>query len=232
MPTTTTAPATTARSSMLRLRQEITNRHVRVGVLEPAGVDTESGSHNTAEVRERMIDPFYEQTEVLTPEDVADAVAYMVSPIPAMPPSPNSGSCPPTNPEHQGATAPIRHMMRNQWNTHVLGPRACKSAASPWEPWATGTVHERSRHLTSTVQHRSFDKPRYGHQLLGYRQHLQFRRFREDRRPRDQRTHPALNRLHRPLPDPPLRPRNTGRRNPGGTPRRRQGRQGPLPWRL
>jgi len=26
-----------------------------------------------------MIDPFYEQTEVLAPEDIADGVAYMVS---------------------------------------------------------------------------------------------------------------------------------------------------------
>jgi NADP-dependent 3-hydroxy acid dehydrogenase YdfG len=25
-----------------------------------------------------MIDPFYEQTEVLAPEDIADGVAYMV----------------------------------------------------------------------------------------------------------------------------------------------------------
>jgi NADP-dependent 3-hydroxy acid dehydrogenase YdfG len=26
-----------------------------------------------------MIDPFYEQTEVLAPEDIADGVAYMVT---------------------------------------------------------------------------------------------------------------------------------------------------------
>ncbi|WP_427018222.1 SDR family NAD(P)-dependent oxidoreductase [Pseudarthrobacter sp. P1] len=61
------------------LRQEITQRHVRVGVLEPGGVDTELGSHNTPEVRGELIDPFYEQTKVLAPEDVADAVAYMVT---------------------------------------------------------------------------------------------------------------------------------------------------------
>ena len=61
------------------LRQEITQRHVRVGVLEPGGVDTELGSHYTAEVRGEMIDPFYEQTEVLAPEDIADGVAYMVT---------------------------------------------------------------------------------------------------------------------------------------------------------
>lgn len=61
------------------LRQEVTQRHVRVGVLEPGGVDTELGSHNTPEVRGGMIDPFYEQTEVLASEDIADGVAYMVT---------------------------------------------------------------------------------------------------------------------------------------------------------
>jgi NADP-dependent 3-hydroxy acid dehydrogenase YdfG len=61
------------------LRQEITQMHVRVGVLEPGGVDTELGSHNSPEVRGEMIDPFYEQTEVLAPEDIADGVDYMVT---------------------------------------------------------------------------------------------------------------------------------------------------------
>ena len=31
------------------------------------------------EVRNEMIDLFYEQTEVLAPEDIADGVAYMVT---------------------------------------------------------------------------------------------------------------------------------------------------------
>jgi NADP-dependent 3-hydroxy acid dehydrogenase YdfG len=60
------------------LRQEITRRHVRVGVLEPGGVDTELGSHNNGAVREE-IDSFYETTEVLAPDDIADGVAYMVT---------------------------------------------------------------------------------------------------------------------------------------------------------
>ena len=62
------------------LRQEVTRRHVRVGVLEPGGVDTELGSHNDhkPEVRE-AIGAFYETTEVLAPEDIADGVAYMVT---------------------------------------------------------------------------------------------------------------------------------------------------------
>ncbi len=61
------------------LRQEVTRRHVRGGVVEPGGVATELGSHNKPEVRNEMIDPFYEQTEVLAPEDIADGVAYMVT---------------------------------------------------------------------------------------------------------------------------------------------------------
>ncbi len=61
------------------LRQEVTKRHVRVGVLEPGGVDTELGSHNNDEIRSQVIDPFLEQTEVLAAEDIADGVAYMVT---------------------------------------------------------------------------------------------------------------------------------------------------------
>jgi NADP-dependent 3-hydroxy acid dehydrogenase YdfG len=61
------------------LRKEVTRRHVRVGVLEPGGVATELASHNNDEVRTAMTDPFYEQTEVLAPEDIADGVAYMVT---------------------------------------------------------------------------------------------------------------------------------------------------------
>lgn len=60
------------------LRQEVTERHVRVGVLEPGGVATELASHNSGEVRVE-IDAFYDTTEVLTPQDVADGVAYMVT---------------------------------------------------------------------------------------------------------------------------------------------------------
>ena len=61
------------------LRQEITQRHVRVGVLEPGGVATELGSHNKPQVRTEMIDPFYQQTEVLAPEDIVDGISYMVT---------------------------------------------------------------------------------------------------------------------------------------------------------
>ena len=61
------------------LRQEVTQRHVRVGLVEPGGVATELGSHNKPEIRNEMIDPFYQQTEVLAPEDIADGIAYMVT---------------------------------------------------------------------------------------------------------------------------------------------------------
>jgi NADP-dependent 3-hydroxy acid dehydrogenase YdfG len=60
------------------LRQEITKRHVRVGVLEPGGVTTELMSHNTGTVREE-IDHFHATTETLVPEDIADGIAYMVT---------------------------------------------------------------------------------------------------------------------------------------------------------
>lgn len=60
------------------LRQEITKKHVRVGVLEPGGVDTELGSHNSGTMRD-SIDAFYESTEVLQAEDIADGVVYMVT---------------------------------------------------------------------------------------------------------------------------------------------------------
>lgn len=60
------------------LRQEVTKRHVRVGVLEPGGVATELGSHNRGAIRDG-IDAFYESTEVLQADDIADGVAYMVT---------------------------------------------------------------------------------------------------------------------------------------------------------
>ena len=60
------------------LRQEVTKRHVRVGVLEPGGVTTELGSHNTGTVREE-IDAFYATTRTLAPEDIADGITYMVT---------------------------------------------------------------------------------------------------------------------------------------------------------
>jgi NADP-dependent 3-hydroxy acid dehydrogenase YdfG len=60
------------------LRQEVTRKHVRVGVIEPGGVATELGSHNSGDALEG-IEAFYASTDVLASEDIADAVAYMVT---------------------------------------------------------------------------------------------------------------------------------------------------------
>jgi NADP-dependent 3-hydroxy acid dehydrogenase YdfG len=60
------------------LRQAVTKRHVRVGVIEPGGVATELGSHNSRAAREG-IEAFLATTEVLAPEDIADGVVYMVT---------------------------------------------------------------------------------------------------------------------------------------------------------
>jgi NADP-dependent 3-hydroxy acid dehydrogenase YdfG len=60
------------------LRQEVTRRHVRVSLVEPGAVNTELVSHNRAEVRAQIaaaIDSF----ERLEPEDIADAVSYIVT---------------------------------------------------------------------------------------------------------------------------------------------------------
>lgn len=60
------------------LRQEVTTKHVGVGVREPGGVDTELGSHNTGLMCQH-IDAFYNFTEVLQAEDIADGVSHMVT---------------------------------------------------------------------------------------------------------------------------------------------------------
>ncbi|MEV0362128.1 SDR family NAD(P)-dependent oxidoreductase [Nocardia fusca] len=61
------------------LRQELADRHVRVGVLEPGAVDTELGSHNNATIHAELLDPFNAQHERLVPADIADAITYMVT---------------------------------------------------------------------------------------------------------------------------------------------------------
>jgi NADP-dependent 3-hydroxy acid dehydrogenase YdfG len=59
------------------LRQEVTRRHVRVSLVEPGAVATELVSHNRPEIREAMAagDDF----ERMVPEDIADAIAYIVT---------------------------------------------------------------------------------------------------------------------------------------------------------
>ncbi|MGJ9373818.1 SDR family oxidoreductase [Nesterenkonia sp. CF4.4] len=63
------------------LRQEVTQKQVRVGVLEPGAVATELVSHNTDEV----MDAVNESNVIpvpLQPEDIAESIAYMVTRTP------------------------------------------------------------------------------------------------------------------------------------------------------
>ncbi|HTR72186.1 MAG TPA: SDR family NAD(P)-dependent oxidoreductase, partial [Solirubrobacteraceae bacterium] len=60
------------------LRQEVTQRHVRVGLIEPGAVDTELPEHNRPEIRE-MIAKRFGNVERLRSEDIAEAILYMVT---------------------------------------------------------------------------------------------------------------------------------------------------------
>jgi NADP-dependent 3-hydroxy acid dehydrogenase YdfG len=60
------------------LRQEVTRRHVRVALVEPGAVGTELAGHNRAEVLD-AIRTHVTGMEIMRPEDVADAVTYIVT---------------------------------------------------------------------------------------------------------------------------------------------------------
>ncbi|HEY4331746.1 MAG TPA: SDR family NAD(P)-dependent oxidoreductase [Ilumatobacteraceae bacterium] len=60
------------------LRQELQPKRVRVGVIEPGTVDTELASHLRDDVREATQRQLADM-ELLRPEDIADAVVYMVT---------------------------------------------------------------------------------------------------------------------------------------------------------
>jgi NADP-dependent 3-hydroxy acid dehydrogenase YdfG len=60
------------------LRQEVTRRHVRVGLIEPGAVATELSSHSRPEVREGMQKRFAD-VQRLEADDIADAIGYMVT---------------------------------------------------------------------------------------------------------------------------------------------------------
>jgi NADP-dependent 3-hydroxy acid dehydrogenase YdfG len=60
------------------LRQEVTQRHVRVSLVEPGATSTELGSHNRPEILEGLTARFA-TTERLHAEDIADAVSYIVT---------------------------------------------------------------------------------------------------------------------------------------------------------
>jgi NADP-dependent 3-hydroxy acid dehydrogenase YdfG len=62
------------------LRQEVTQKHVRVGVLEPGAVETELKSHNTDQMQQQLAASEAENIpELLEPEDIAQSIAYMVT---------------------------------------------------------------------------------------------------------------------------------------------------------
>jgi NADP-dependent 3-hydroxy acid dehydrogenase YdfG len=60
------------------LRQEVTERHVRVSLVEPGAVATELASHNRPEVQEAMKGRFG-RIERLEADDIADTISYIVT---------------------------------------------------------------------------------------------------------------------------------------------------------
>jgi NADP-dependent 3-hydroxy acid dehydrogenase YdfG len=60
------------------LRQEVTQRHVRVSLVEPGAVATELISHNRPEIQELSKQRF-DGVQRMKSEDIADAIAYIVT---------------------------------------------------------------------------------------------------------------------------------------------------------
>ena len=60
------------------LRQEVTQQHVRVSIVEPGRTATELASHNKPAIVE-MINTAFKMDDPLQAEDIADAVHYIVS---------------------------------------------------------------------------------------------------------------------------------------------------------
>ncbi len=61
------------------LRQEVTGRHVRVGLVEPGAVDTELASHNTDPEVVATMQRRFGSVQRLEAEDIAGAVLFMVT---------------------------------------------------------------------------------------------------------------------------------------------------------
>jgi NADP-dependent 3-hydroxy acid dehydrogenase YdfG len=62
------------------LRQEVTQKHVRVGVLEPGAVSTELVSQNSQAVQDELAASDADRIpEPLHPEDIAENIAFMVT---------------------------------------------------------------------------------------------------------------------------------------------------------
>jgi NADP-dependent 3-hydroxy acid dehydrogenase YdfG len=60
------------------LRQEVTQKHVRISLVEPGATDTELRTHNRPEIMESIMARF-QGVERLQSEDIADAVLYVVT---------------------------------------------------------------------------------------------------------------------------------------------------------
>ncbi|MBA2691943.1 MAG: SDR family NAD(P)-dependent oxidoreductase [Rubrobacter sp.] len=60
------------------LRQEVTERHVRVSLVEPGATESELQTHLRDEIREQA-EKRFEGKEILRAEDIADAVSYIVT---------------------------------------------------------------------------------------------------------------------------------------------------------
>ncbi len=60
------------------LRQEVTQRHLRISLVEPGAVSTELSSHNRPEIREQISQRFRDIDRLEAP-DIADAIAYIVT---------------------------------------------------------------------------------------------------------------------------------------------------------
>ena len=60
------------------LRQEVTERHVRVTIIEPGAVATELASHNRPEIQDNMAKRFG-NIEMLQSGDIAEAVSFAVT---------------------------------------------------------------------------------------------------------------------------------------------------------
>lgn len=60
------------------LRQEVTQRHVRIGLIEPGAVATELAGHNRPEILEVIAQRFGE-VELMQASDISDAILYMVT---------------------------------------------------------------------------------------------------------------------------------------------------------
>jgi NADP-dependent 3-hydroxy acid dehydrogenase YdfG len=59
------------------LRQEVTRQHVRVSLVEPGAVKTELRSHLRPEILSQP--SIFDEIEILEAEDIADAIAYIVT---------------------------------------------------------------------------------------------------------------------------------------------------------